>query len=113
MSNSANKIKLIISGQDEREGQMKDRAGGETHGLTEWVQGKAKEVEIDTDKLKRNIQETMGKIDDVLRDVTHNISERWRLESISVGLSISAEGSVGIATAGVETSIEVSFSPKE
>lgn len=112
MSNSTNKIKLIISGQDEREGQMKDRAGGETHGLTEWVQGKAKEVEIDAEKLKTNIRETMKKIDEVLQEVTDDFTGKWKLESISVGLSISAEGSVGIATAGVETSIEVSFSPK-
>jgi len=112
MSNSAKKIKLIVSGQEGREAQTKDRAGGETHGLTDWAKRKASEVEIDTENLKKNIQETLGSIDDVLREVAHNFSENWKLESISVGLSVSAEGSVGIATAGVETSIEVSFSPK-
>ena len=112
MSNREKKIKLIISGQEDGEGQMTDRAGGETHGLAEWTQRKAKEVEIDAEKLRNNIQETLGTIDKVLREVTHDFTEKWKLESFSIGLSVSAEGSVGIATAGVETSIEVSFSPK-
>ena len=112
MSNNTQKIKLIVSGEVEREVQSKDRAGGETHGLTDWVQRKASEIEIDTEKLKKNIQQTLGSIDHVLREVAHDFSDNWKLDSISVGLSVSAEGSVGIATAGVETSIEVSFSPK-
>lgn len=112
MSNTPQKIKLIVSGEAERETQTKDRAGGETHGLTDWAKQKASEIEIDAEKLKKNIQETLGSIDHVLREVAHDFSDNWDLDSISVGLSVSAEGSVGIATAGVETSIEVSFSPK-
>lgn len=113
MSNSKNKIAIIVAATIEQgDALAKDREGGETHGMKEFFQRKASEIKIDADELKRNIEETINKITDTLKDVGQTVSDNWKLDSISIGLSISAEGSVGIATAGVETSIEVSFSPR-
>ena len=113
MSNSKNKITIIVAETGSQEGVGKDRAGGETHGIKEFFQKRATNIEIDADELKRNIEETISKIAGTLHDVGQSVSDNWKLDGISIGMSISAEGSIGIATAGVETSIEVSFAPRK
>jgi hypothetical protein len=108
------KIAIIVAATSEQKSIGGDRAGGKEHGMKEFIQRKANEtIEIDVDELKSNIEETISKIAGTLHDVGQTVSDNWKLDGISIGLSLSAEGSVGIATAGVETSIEVSFSPKK
>ncbi|QHE87604.1 Pepco domain-containing protein [Hydrogenophaga sp. BPS33] len=86
-----------------------DRLGGKTHGLVDRL---ANTVEVDAEKLRKNLEEAITKLDGALAKLPQAVSKNWKIENISVGLSVSAEGSVGIATAGVEASIEVTFSPK-
>ena len=113
MTNENSKITLIVAGKkDMKDVPAQDRMGGTTHGMKEDILKKASEIEIDADVLKKNLEKTIKKVAETLIDVGDSISDNWKLDGISVGLSISAEGSIGIATAGVETSIEVSFSPK-
>jgi hypothetical protein len=113
MPGSTNKIKLIITGEKEEEGPMMDRGDGVTHGLNDYIKKKVQDIEIDVDKLKDNIEHTVKNIESVLIGLKDTVSEQWKLDGITIGLCITAEGSVGIASAGVETSIEVSFSPKK
>jgi hypothetical protein len=40
-------------------------------------------------------------------------TDRFRLSEVEVSLAISAEGSIGVATAGVEASIALTFARKE
>jgi hypothetical protein len=49
----------------------------------------------------------------VFADLKRPSIDGWKVEHINVGLSISAEGSVGVATAGVEASIEIGFAPEK
>ena len=91
---------------------QQDRGGGETHGMKEVLQKIVGQKNVDPETIKRNIEECMSQISEVLSKVSQNVTENWKLGSVSVGLSINAEGSIGIATAGVETSIEISFVPK-
>jgi hypothetical protein len=113
MSDKTSKITLIIPEPIIPKDITRDRAGGETHGIKEVLQRKLGKAEIDVDKLKKNFEETMNKINNILQNVSETVSNNWELEGISIGLSISAEGSIGIATAGVETSIDVKLSPKK
>lgn len=107
MANKQSTIKLITLGASHN--LPADRGGGQTHGIAERI---AKTVEVDAGMLQANILEAMGAVEETLSNLPQSISANWKLDNITIGLSISAEGSVGIATAGVEASIEVSFSPK-
>ena len=66
-----------------------------------------KEVPLDT--LKKSLESTQAEIDELLAGVRQSTVAGYRLNSIEVSLAISAEGSIGVATAGVEASIALSF----
>jgi hypothetical protein len=51
----------------------------------------------------------MDQVKNLLEQVPLKTLQGWDLDEISVSLAISAEGSVGIATAGAEASIEATF----
>lgn len=114
MPNSDEKITIFVPEQSIKETTGEDRAGGETHGaITGYIQKKAVEIDVDVEIIKNNIENTITKINGILMDVSQTVSDNWEMEGITIGLSLSAEGSVGFATAGIETSIEVSFTPKK
>jgi hypothetical protein len=66
-----------------------------------------KDVPLDT--LKKSLERTQAEIDELLAGVRQSTVAGYRLSSIEVSLAISAEGSIGVATAGVEASIALSF----
>jgi hypothetical protein len=105
------KVSIIIAGQPAT-GEFPDRKGGELNsGLIKKLVGF--EEKIDVDKIKTNLDDCLSGIGDVLSDLRQKAMAGWELESVTVSLAVSAEGSIGIATAGVEASIEVSFAPKK
>lgn len=113
MADETQKIMLIVAtpagGQETR-----DRGGGETHSLKTLFTGAvAKAVPIDPGKLRADIGDCLAKLKQVFADLKRPSIDGWSVENVTVGLSISAEGSVGVATAGVEASIEIAFAPEK
>ncbi|MCK4830286.1 hypothetical protein KA005_81965 [bacterium] len=92
---------------------IKDRGGGEMHGLKEVVSYLFSKKPVDPEKLMNNLQNCLEQVGGVLSNLGESITEGWELEGVSVGLAINAEGSVGIATVGVETTVEVNFTRKK
>jgi hypothetical protein len=113
MSIDPNQITLIIPASSSHPNEHEDRGGGEQHGLKEGIYRLTSKTTINSEKLSENLKSTLSQVDKILSIVGKTLTSEWKVESIAVGLSITAEGSIGIATAGVETSIEISFSPKE
>jgi len=91
-----------------------DRGGGETHSLRSFFTGTvAKAVEISPDRLRADIGKCLAQMKQVFADLQRPSIDGWNVQHINIGLSISAEGSVGVATAGVEASIEIGFAPEK
>jgi len=65
--------------------------------------------DVDLDKLKDNLARVQGQVDGLLASVAASKASGFRLTSVEVGLAISAEGSIGVATAGLEASLSLSF----
>jgi hypothetical protein len=106
------KIKLIVAAPQPMQDEETDRGGGQTHSLRGFFGGAVTKVtEIDPEKLRDEVNKCLDKMKQVFADLQRPSIEGWKVEHINVGLSISAEGSVGVATAGVEASIEVGFAP--
>ena len=68
-------------------------------------------VECPVGDLARNIEQSMGQVDEILSRVGPVVSDTWEIKSVSVGLSINTDGSVGIAAAGLESSLQVKLIP--
>ena len=92
---------------------IKDRKGGKTHGLKETVHHLFSKKPVDPETLKNNLQNCIEQVGSVLSNLGDSITEGWEFDGVSVGLAINAEGSVGIATVGVETTVEVNFKRKK
>ena len=86
-----------------------DRKGGETHAVKHFKDWVAQKVSVDPDELRKNLEDAMERVGVMLAKLERDVVKGWALDSISVGLALSAEGSVGIATVGAETSIELGF----
>lgn len=111
MDNENKFITLIVPSTSTENSYPSDRGGGETHSLPESIMqlfGFKKEIEFD--KAKVNLEQCVQQVSNLLKDIKPEACEEWDLDSVSVSLAISSEGSIGIATAGIETSIEISFS---
>jgi hypothetical protein len=79
-------------------------------GVTAHFLGLSKTIDIGT--LKKNLDDTMSGVSQLFSDLQQKAVTGWELDGVTVSLSISGDGSIGIATAGVEAGIEVSWRPK-
>jgi hypothetical protein len=117
MPQKKRKITLIVPAEFTGTYEAEDRAGGETHGLKEiketikgWF---TVDQTIDASEVKKNIKKCLEEVNLLIKDIKYEEVDGWAPEGISVALAISSEGSIGIATAGVEASFEISFSRKK
>lgn len=82
-----------------------DRLGGEAHGVVTTTLTKiAKNIPIE------NFSEKFIEIIDKVKVIAENLKVGvggYEAEEITIGLAVTGEGNIGIATAGVEASIEV------
>ena len=69
--------------------------------------------EVDIGKLQASLEKAQDQIDALLKKVRKSTVSGYRLSSIEVSLAISAEGSIGVASAGVEASLSLSFERTE
>jgi hypothetical protein len=87
-----------------------DRAGGLAHGQAELISlnlSGYKAIPDDSflDKLMTPITKAMNAVE-------HTFSD-FSMEEITISLAVTAEGDIGIASVGVESSIEVTFKRRE
>ena len=90
-----------------------DRAGGQQHagGFLQTVKGFFTRQVSESD-FRHNLDTTLQQLQSALTEVANKAVAGMELESITVSLAVSMEGTIGIATAGTETSMEVTFARK-
>ena len=111
MPEGAGKVTLMVAETMTPTSESTDRGGGKTHSLPGLLKTVSRTVEISPEDLRNNIDKCLQQMKQVFANLKGPTIDGWSVESISVGLSISAEGSVGVATAGMEASIEIGFKP--
>jgi hypothetical protein len=62
--------------------------------------------------LTDQIDELKGKIAIVVKSLAQSVADNAELDEVTVGLAVSIEGDIGIASAGAEASIELTFKVK-
>jgi hypothetical protein len=63
----------------------------------------------DLTKLRNDLDRVQGEVDALLKDQTDSKVGNLRLNEVQVSLGISAEGSIGVVTAGVTASITLVY----
>lgn len=106
-----NKTITLISLQSQVQEISGDRLGGEPHGfVTTTVTKIANNIPIE------NFSDKFVEIIDKVKVIAENLKVgvgEYEAEEITIGLAVTAEGKIGIATAGVEASIEVCLRRKK
>lgn len=93
--------------------ELADGGDAEPHVLKDAVRELAIERRVDPEKLRLNIEQSMSQVGEIFSTAEQKVGELWEIQSVSVGLSINAEGSVGIATAGLKASLQVTLAPRK
>jgi hypothetical protein len=109
-SGTTGSMKLIVMAAQEAE--RPDRGGGTTHSFGNVIFKDAIPKDVPVDKFERELNEALDRLPRVLAQLKARAIDGWAMDSVSISLAVSAEGSIGIATVGTEASIEVSFSRK-
>ena len=87
-----------------------DREGGLAHGNAEILQLNLSGYEAIPDD--SFLDKLMTPITKAMNAVEHTFND-FSMEEITISLAVTAEGDIGIASVGVESSIEVTFKRKE
>lgn len=64
------------------------------------------------EQITNQIEELKGTISKVVTTLSQCVVEKTELDEVTVGLAVSVEGDVGIASAGAEVSIELTYKIK-
>jgi hypothetical protein len=104
-------VLFIVPGSGKKT-SARDRKGGETHALRDWVPFMSKVKPIKFVDVEANFNEVIDQVGWIISDTKSKIAENVELDEITVSLGITGEGSIGIATAGVEASIALTFKPR-
>ena len=64
------------------------------------------------ERLTEQIEALRGQLGSLVRSLSHSFSENTELDEITIGLAVSLDGDIGIASAGAEASIELMFKIK-
>jgi hypothetical protein len=105
------KLTLIVAEGVEEE----ELAPGESeqHGFREYVRKRmTKKTEVDLGAVQSELDGMQIQIDSLLSRIQEPSNAKFRLAEIEFGLSITAEGSIGIATVGGEVSVTLTYSRK-
>lgn len=92
--------------------QSRDRAGGEQHSRVGNAVRALIGRKINQEDFRKNLDAALEQLQGTLSNLTERAMKGWELESISVSLAVSTEGSIGIATVGTEASMEATFARK-
>lgn len=95
------------------------RSGSETAAETEIQEAGAWEAirgvfvgrkEVPLDKINGELDRVQAELDDVLSKIDTQSRHGFQLSEVTIALGISAEGSIGVVSAGVEAGITLKFS---
>jgi hypothetical protein len=85
-----------------------DRLGGEVHTMG-FIGSRLAKASVSAEAFADNLDAVLDNIESVLARAARKAVSGWKVETLSVSLAVSAEGSIGVATAGVEGSIALTF----
>ncbi|WP_212003075.1 hypothetical protein [Chitinophaga sp. HK235] len=88
-----------------------DRGGGEAHSLPGAIARNLVKEEIDLEVAKKNLEKCIASVNVLFSDIGVAALNGWEVDEVTFSIAISAEGSIGVVTAGVEGSIEVVLKP--
>jgi hypothetical protein len=98
----------------ERDGE--DLGGGETQADVKTVVRHVFGIEqsIDMTTARENLERCMSQVRVLLQDVERHAAgaHGWELSEVSISLTMNAQGSIGIATAGLAATIQVKLTPR-
>ena len=66
-------------------------------------------IDRPVEDVEKELEEVMKNIQTILKKVSTSPVGEMKLEGMEVGISITGEGSIGVATVGAEASITLSF----
>jgi Trypsin-co-occurring domain 1 len=101
MKTIRDEIPLIVVKTDQGDGKR-----------AEFVPTFAKETAT-VESLSRQIGSCLQGLEKVFEKSTASTISGWSIVSVTVGLAITASGTVGVVTVGGEASIEIQFAPKK
>jgi hypothetical protein len=96
---------VVIADSESKEEDFKEQA---KTGILERLHLR-RTKEVDLNRLREGLERVQAQVDQLLGGVNKSSVAGFRLSSVEVSLAISAEGSIGVATAGVEASMSLSF----
>jgi hypothetical protein len=85
------------------------RGGGEEQSL---VSAAAKKVGVAADALVEQIAKTVGVVSGAI-DKMESASRNYSVDEITLSLAITAEGDIGLVSAGAEATIEIKFKKRD
>ncbi|WP_142280110.1 MULTISPECIES: CU044_2847 family protein [Mycobacterium] len=111
--NSTSTLTLVVASEEQVTREL-EPGESEEQGFVEWTRRKlARKQEVQLDEVKKQLNEIQGQLDSLLASLPNPKDGPFRLNEVEVGLSISAEGGIGIATVGGEISLSLTFARKE
>jgi hypothetical protein len=106
---ASDEVTLIVAGAS---AASRDRAGGELQtGAFGGIFSRKSERTLED--MKNDIAKLSDQVSAIAAALQEKQGGKFSVASIEIGLAISAEGSIGIATAGVEASISLTLERNE
>jgi hypothetical protein len=84
--------------------------GVEEHGPREWVQRiRVKKKTVDLSRIKDDLAKVQAQAEKLLASLSMREIGGMQLEEVQLSLGVTAEGSIGVVTAGVEAAIALTY----
>jgi hypothetical protein len=106
-------INLIVPiSRDQLNVPAGDRRGGQEHGAIEYVR-KLFVKPVDAEAFAERLSDSISSTAAIMQRTFAERLGGYEIEQITLSLAVTAEGDIGIATAGVEASVSVSLKRKD
>lgn len=103
-------ILIPVEGTSGATESFPDRMGGQRQSaVTAIKRFFVGETDLDVETLTKGLDDCLTKMGAVFANLKEKAVDGWEVDTVAVSLGISAEGSIGVVTAGVEGSIQVTF----
>jgi hypothetical protein len=100
---------VIATDEAATEQELFDR-GSESYGPAQWLRRRiASKKDVELSDVKAQLDKVQDQITALLENIQDSPRGRFRLHEVEVGLAVTAEGSIGVATVGAEVSLSLTF----
>jgi len=101
---------LVIDEETEFVAAQPDAGSYQEEGLGTWLRRAfVKEKTVDLAKVQQDLDKVQAQVDGLLATVDTTDRSGFALSAVQVSLGMSAEGSIGVVTAGVEVTIALTY----